>query len=404
MNSKTINIVISLLMYLPTCAFIPLELYLVLIGLTLYLNQEFLKDYFLGLINFKVIDKNFTLLLILSLVSFVYRLVDYQQWDSIKDIYSFVYLFPFTYIIAKTLKGRDEIFKYIIYFCIIEVGFSLLEYYMGVSTLFSFHKNYRIYENYDLLYRTRTYGLSINSSVLSFKYIYALVFLNITSFSKNRTILIELVLLIGSILTFGRIALIVVFAYLLLRLLDSIFVRKSFNLKEQIPFILIVLFFSVNPTWTYNQFTRNNIKVTQNRMDSDAVQNLQSKETDDDFEALDLTKEVGLDKIDMSGRNEIWNTFLTFSKDNIHFGNKGKKLMVGKYHAHNSFLEFFASFGVYVFLFMLFIFVRNINKDNYVFILALGLLGIGQYLFFWGVSLFDILIYYIFFFYKKNEN
>jgi len=404
MNSKVINIILALLIFLPTCAYVPLELYLVLIGMTVFMNRDFLKDYFVSLFKLKIKDENLTYLIVFCLIAFVYRLIDYQQWVSIKDVFSFVYLFPFTYIIAKTLKGRHDVFKYLIYFFILEVIVSLVEYYMGVSMIFSSHKNNRIYENYDLLYRTRTYGLSINSSVLSFKYIYGLILLNLVNFSKTKSILVEIVLLVGSVLTFGRIALIVVFVYLLLQLIDSLFVRKNFDFKRQTPFLLIVLFFSVNPNWSYRQFTRNNIEVHSNRIGSNDLEVLQDNTESNMYETLDLTKEIGLDKIDMSGRNEIWNAFLTFSVENFQMENKGKKLMIGKYHAHNSFLEFFASFGVYMFLFILFIFARNINKDNYVYILALGLLGLGQYLFFWGVSIFDILIYYLVFFYKKNEN
>lgn len=400
MNQKYLNIILALLIYLPTCAFVPLYLYLVLIVISIYLNIGFLQKFGANLLQGKIIDKNFTFLLVFALVAFIYRIIDYENWESIKDIYSFGYLFPFTYIIARLIKGREDILKYILYFIIIEVIISLIEYAFGVNTFYTSLKRYRIFESYDMLYFTRTFGLGSNSSLLSFKYIFGLILLSVIKFPKKTAIIYELTLLIGSIITFGRIALIVVFFFLILRLLDSIFIKKNVNLLSQIPFILIALFFTVNPSWTYNQFTRNDTVVSLGRIDIDEL----AENDIQDGETVTFTNGLGLGKVDMSGRNEIWNVFMTYIFEHPHLGNKGRKIMFGRYHAHNSFLELLASYGIYMFLFMLFIIFRNLSIHNYVFILTLGLLSIGQYLVFWGLSIFDILFYYLIFFYKKDEN
>jgi len=401
MNSKLLNLILALLIYLPTCIYIPLNLYFLLFAITLFINREFLKDFFVSLFKEKkIIDKNFALILLFTLFALILRLTDLPNWESIKDFYSFAYLFPLTYIIARTLKGRNDIFKYFIYFILIELTVSIIEYALGVNTLFHEYKRFRTFDSYDLLYFTRTYGLSPNSSGLSFKYIYGLILLDIVGFSKRKTIIIELLFLIGSVFTFGRIALVVVFFYLILRLLDILITKKRFELTKQIPFILIFIFFAANPTWTTKQFTRNGTIVNQSKFDEEELEeNDLTKE-----EMIKLTKKFGLDKLDMSGRNEIWNTFLTYSSENIQFGNKGKKLLFGRYHAHNSYIEFLASFGIYLFIFFAFIFLRNISSNNYVYLLTLGLLAMGQYLIFWGVSFFDIIFYYLIFFYKKDEN
>jgi len=60
MNSKVINIILALLIFLPTCAYVPLELYLVLIGMTVFMNRDFLKDYFVSLFKLKIKDENLT--------------------------------------------------------------------------------------------------------------------------------------------------------------------------------------------------------------------------------------------------------------------------------------------------------------------------------------------------------
>ncbi|MFK8038840.1 MAG: hypothetical protein AB8B74_11155 [Crocinitomicaceae bacterium] len=401
MNAKILNILLALLVYLPTCIFIPLNLYFVVFGIVIYLNFDFLRNYFSNLIRLKLIDKNFTYILLFSLVAFLLRLIDIESWHSTKDIYSFAYLFPLTYLIAKTLKGREDIFKYLIYFFIIEMLMSVVEYSMGINTVFSSSRRYRVFEQYDLLYFTRTFGLSPNSSGLSFKYIFGLILLGIVDFSKTKKIIIETIFIIGSILTFGRIALIVLLVFLLLRLFDELFLRKKVQIIRYLPLTLLILFFTVNPNWSVKQFTRGNTIVQNGR-----INDLDMLEDDklSDLEKLELTRMLGLDKIDMSGRNEIWNTFLTYSAKNIHFGNKGKKMLFGKFHAHNSFIELLASVGIYLFVFMIFIFARNVTHNNYVFILTILALAMGQYLIFWGTSFFDIIFYYLLFFYKKNED
>ena len=136
MDSKVINVILALLIFLPTCIYIPIEFYFLLIGLTVYLNRTFIKEYLLSLFKFKVIDKNFSFLILFSFIALLFRLIDYQNWESIRGIYSFAYLFPFTYIIARSVN--KEVLKYIVYLLVIESAVSILQYILGVNTFFKF--------------------------------------------------------------------------------------------------------------------------------------------------------------------------------------------------------------------------------------------------------------------------
>ena len=392
---------LALLIYLPTCAYIPLSLYLLLIAICVFLNHQFLTDFGLKLLRREgVTDKNFLYLTVFAAVGFILRLADIPNWESSRDIYSFVYLFPFTYIVAKTLKGRINVLKYLVYFTLLESGVAAYEYAIGVTTIFPNIKNYREFESYNLLYWTRMFGLSPNSSGLSIKYIYAMLLIPLVPFSQRWKIVLESIFVIASIFVFGRITLIVLLFYLVFREYDRIFVRKSFDWLKLVPLGILVLTFSVNPMWTAKQFTRNNIAIIQERLSGeDEVQALGEEQK------LQLTKKLGLDKIDMSGRNEIWNTFLSYSFKNIHGGHMAKKFMIGAYHAHNSYIQLLCSVGLYLTAFMMFILLRNLTWHNYVFVGTLMFLAMGQYLIFWGISMFDILFYYLLFIYRpKHES
>lgn len=401
MNTKLLNIILALLIYLPTCVSIPLEVYFLLMGLTIYLNREFLKGYILNLIKLKVIDKNFTYILSFSLVALIFRLFDYQNWESIKDIYSFAYLFPFTYVIAKSVN--TNVIKYVVYFLVFESVVSIVEYAYGVNTFFTFHKLYSEINHADLLYYTRVFGLSGNSSGLSIKLFIGVMLLNVLHLNKYKRIIFEVLMLTASVFVFGRIAIGAIIVFYLIKLISVVVTKNKFALYEFVSILLFVLFFSVNFTWTANQFTRNNKEVSTGRIKEHGGEFVDAAFVNGE-KVSNLTEDLGIDKIEMSGRNEIWNSFFNFSIKNLFVGNKAKKYMLGTFHAHNSFLEVLSSFGLIMFCGLMLIFGFNLSKINYVYVLAFLFISLGQYVLFWGVSFFDIIFYYLIFHFKvKNE-
>ena len=398
MNVKIVNLILALLIYLPSCAFVPLNLYLVLIGYAFYLNFNYLKQYVLNLLKFKIIDKNLTFFILLALLSLVLRVLDFNNWDGYKDFYSFAYLFPFTYIISKSVN--KEVLKYVIYFILIESVFAITEYICGVTTFFTSLSLYFEFTSYDLLYYTRVFGLSENSSGFSIKLFLGVLLLNIVSFGKVKRLVFELLIMMASVFVFGRIAMISILVFYILKLINSLLSKKKNIFVEYIPIILFVLFFSINFTWSVTQFTRNHSNVTSGRIELHGGESVSSN----DLVEGSFTENMGIDKIEMAGRNEIWNSYFNFSLDNLLLGNKAKKYMLGTYHAHNSYLEVLASFGILVFLSLSFIFAFNISKENYIYVLAILFISLGQYVIFWGISFFDIIFYYLAFHYKiKNE-
>jgi hypothetical protein len=401
MNKKFLNLILALLIYLPTCAFIPLNLYLVLIIFTLYLNFSHLKNYVLNLLKLKIIDKGLTFLIGFAFFAFVLRVIDYNSWESIKDFYSFGYLFPLTYIVARSIN--TDVLKYIIYFILIECIVSFAEYLYGTSTFFTSLNLYRVFENYDLLYYTRVFGLSENSSGLSIKLFFGVLILGAVNINLYKRMFIEILFLIASIVVFGRIAMMAILVFYVLKILSSLLQRNKIVFTDYIPIVLFVLFFSVNYSWSIAQFTRNNIEVSEGRISDHGGVVVQADLNKDELGNVSFTENIGIDKIEMSGRNEIWNSYFNFSMKHLYLGNRAKKYMLGSYHAHNSYLEILASFGVILFLGLLSVFAFNISKQNYIYVLAIMFISLGQYAVFWGVSFFDIIFYYLVFYYKSEN-
>ncbi|MGV6860638.1 MAG: hypothetical protein ACWA41_02650 [Putridiphycobacter sp.] len=389
----SLNIIIALLMYLPTLAFMPSWLYLLLIPIALVLNQNFILDFLKAIRQFKLADKYFAFFLLFALIALIFRLVDYPNWHSIKDFYSFAFLFPFTYLVAKMVANRPTIFKYIVYFVIVESIFGMIQYAFGVNSFFSSLKLYREFESYDMLYYTRIFGLSANSSGLTIKLIFGLLLLHKLDWSENWKKGVELLFLFTSIIAFGRIALIVVFVYFFLRLFDEIFIRKTFKFKTYIPFLIFFAVFAVNPVWTKNQFTRNEMKVSDHST-------FEGEEIEEEIEEIDMSllEELGLANVNMSGRTHIWLAYTTYGTKHYAMGYKGKKFMLGHVHAHNSYLEMYASFGAFMLLAIMVIIFSKINKSNFVIVGSILVLAFGQYIIFWGISIYDILFYSILFF------
>lgn len=423
------GLLLSLLMYLPTCAFMPSWIYLLLILCSVYLNVDFLKGYFSDLFKLTIRDNTFSFLLLFAFLALIFRIIDIPNWEGLKDLYSFAYLFPFTYIVARSVKQEEiKIINYLLIFISIEAVFSALEYVFGVSTFFTSLKLFREFDNYKTLYYTRVFGLSENSSGLSLKLFIGIILLNLSTFKKWTKIILEFLFLMASVLVFGRIVLLIIPIYYILKIIHSVLNKTKLSKENLAPFIVFSIVFIISPNWTKNQFTRYdmavattshhdlvsidtvlvNTNVTLNgnntlNSEKNKISNSNSHVNEDTNK--DLTSMIGVNKINMAGRNRIWNDFFEFGKNNLIFGNFGKKyLLNGKTHAHNSYLEMFASFGLIMILFFISIFIFKINTKNFYIIIPLFMLGFGQYFIFWGISFFDIIFYYLIFFNRRVLN
>lgn len=398
------DIITSILVYLPTCAFVPIWTFLLLIPVFLfrYKNEMVieLQEGFWG--SIKKLDKNFILLIIVALLAAVNRIAHFDETLGFRQLYSYFYLLPVTYIIAKLLNKR--VLAIMLGFLLFEIGVGIVEYVKGISSVYDGILNYYEFDVYSLLYNTRVFGLAYNSSIFSEKLFIAMLTLDylIKKPTKWKNIILFF-LLIGLILSFGRAIVLLTMGYLLFRSV-MLFVNKEYKDKQSIAFmsisVLFILFFVHDKDFFKQQFTRGNMQVAYTRLKKQEGAKQRKKNGKlmrGEFEEL-----IGVDKIEMSGRREIWEQYIDSIKKHPWFGNGSAKLMFGRYHAHNSYLQTLSSHGIFISLLFFVILLMNINKDNW--IIVLGILGLGliQYIVMWGVSYCDVILYYFLFHLKKT--
>lgn len=385
-NNKFYLFLIALLAYLPTCAFVPVELFLIFIPILFIhyrVNWSFIKQ-----INVKRLGRNEYLIISIVLLAGINRLLNWNYSnEGISGIYSYMYLLPLSYFISK-IYFRKEIFKFIIYFVLFEIAIAIIEYSLGISTIFKSLGTYREFDSYQMVYYTRTFGLSGNSSVFGLKIFMSLLLIDYLSFKKWTYTFLKICLFFGIFLTFNRAVMLISFLYFIFQIgkISIQFIKKSkVNYASLILNLLFFLFWFHNPTWFQSQFSRNNTQIKLGRLDNNP-----------DGIKLDLPD------IEMSGRREIWEAYLTFINDNLFFGNGSKKYMLGTYHAHNSFLEMISSNGIIISFLMLILIAININRFNYIIIVFFAMLSMGQYFILWGVSLSDI-VFFSFLFHNQKD-
>ena len=385
-NNKYYLFLIALLAYLPTCAFIPVEVYLLFIPLLLIhykVNWSFIKN-----IKLRHFGINECLIISIVVLAGINRITHWNYTsDGLSGLYSYIYLLPLTYFISKVFI-RIEIFKLIIYFVLFEIAFALVEYSLGISTIFRGLSNYRQFDSYQMIYYTRTFGLSGNSSIFGLKIFIALLLLDYLPLKKWIYIVLKVGIFVGIFLTFNRAVMLITFIYFgfsILKMGVQLIKKTKIKRAPLLLNLLFLLFWFHNPAWFQNQFSRNNTQVKMGR-----------------FEENPNGINLELPDIEMSGRKEIWEGYLTFTNDNLFFGNGSKKYMLGTFHAHNSFLEMISSNGIIISLLMLLLIALNLNRFNYIIIGFFLMLSMGQYFVLWGVSLADIIFFSFLFHYKKD--
>lgn len=357
---------ISLILYLSTTVFFSISLLVLVIPLVLIRYYLFLdeKKYFSEkeFVGYCVIGLSACFLLVLNVLHGPV-ISNVNEGSLLGDIPYIVFL-PLAFLLGKYLKFRDlRIIQVLIIF---EIIVGVVEYLAGVPTFFRNNTGVGELGDSGILYQSRVFGFSPNSSTLAAKIIYLATISIVVYKNKNKVGLFDklvvLFVLIGLFVTFNRTAIIAVFL--------SILVLFGFKLKNMMlltfPLIAVVIF-----KW-------------------DAI-------------SEQLTR--GRGTVDVSGRDQIFNYFYTFWTDNPLFGNFGTKLWWNSsgsiWHSHNSYLEFLASNGIIASLFLLIGWVLIFGRKTII-ILPILVFSVFQYGFLWGLSFYDVVMSAIIYSYVAN--
>lgn len=361
MKSKTQNKIYALLIYCTSFVLTP-QAYIYPIILLLGFWQ------FLNTVNNRLKKEDLLLLigLLISIIVFVfgYKYAINEDSKSILNTY-----IPYTVLIVSVVYFSRYLNKEIIYYlCLLllfEIGVGIIEFVLGIPFIFapSAGTGETEYGSTDLLYFNRVFGLSSAVSVFAQKVLITLVLIHYIDFSiKVRRILLFF-LLIGFLVSFNRTAIVSGVLFLLLYYFRKINIKRiTVGLIGLMGIIYLV--FS-NLEIIIQQFFR------------------------------------GKTEIDYSGRDNIFDFFVSFIKDNFLWGNYVQKLWYKPtanelYHAHNTYLETIASTGIIISFFLFsFIFFTAKRRKTFLYIAPFLIYSMSQFGFFWGISLLDIIFFYL---------
>lgn len=234
--------------------------------------------------------------------------VNYEK--SMLGSFPYVVLIFSALCVGMAFRKRDLLIVLLLIF--IEIFVAIAEYLVGTHSFFSVeYRGQTQIGDTGLLYYNRVYGLSQNSSAYAFKVLVGFAILTAIKPEITRRTLIICggILLVGFLTSFNRTAII------------AAVIGFSFNYLRN---------------WRALFFSCMVVGVVAFYYLSTIVEN--------------VTRGKG--ELDLSGRDYIFNEFLSVFLQSPYFGNAAQKVWLeideSLYHAHNSYLEFLTSNGMFI--------------------------------------------------------
>jgi hypothetical protein len=353
----------------------------------------------------------------ITVLSLFNKIINGHDILCASDYYASFYLLPGLFLCSKLLKN-PLFYKTLILITAVEVLLGVVQYFMGIRTFFSGLGSQYI-TNYSLLYDSRVYGLSSNSSMLAYKAFLALLLIDVAPIRKSfLEWLLRVVLVIGILLSFSRSVVLVMIVYFFIQVIYLLIkYRKEawgVSVFQSAALCLGLTLIFLSPL---------KMQLTRNEMQAEKTSGLELKEEDHpkncaESHALPMSKgETDPEKMKLgdkllvnngmqtSGRKQIWLNYINFIEDHFWVGNGSDKLMLlswhpvlQKYklvHAHNSFIQLLATNGIVLFMMYMVLFVSLFRKTNLIPLIAIVLYSVANYGVFWGFSYMD-LVFFIF--------
>lgn len=357
---------IALILFLSTTVFVPIYIVLSIIPLLVIRERIIFKN------NIFFTKKELLGFLIIGFSGFLITFLNIYYGAVVSNINDKGILGEFPYLLlifiallfSKLITQKDlRLIQFLIMF---EIFVGVLEYIAGVPTFFKNPTGMMELSDTGILYQSRVFGFSSNSSNLAAKIIY-LATISIMFVKANGKFLfwdkfVVFFILVGLFVTFNRTAII--------SILFSYFILFGFRFKNIILFVFPILI-AIYLKWDsiVNQLTR------------------------------------GRGEVDLSGRDKIFDYFYNFWIENFFLGNYGTKLWWNSsgsiWHSHNSYLEFLASNGFLVSFFFIIGWMLIFGRKTII-VLPILIFSCFQYGFLWGFSFYDILIFSIIYIYIKK--
>ena len=398
--------------------------YLLLPFAIILFNLKRLYNFRVNFSKNKTVRNYIVLIIIYVSASYTNKLINGHPIISLKDYYASFLLFPLLLFTASLLEFK-KVFKYFMYWVVLECLIAFTEYSFGVRSFF-IENVASINKSSDFLYDHRVNGLSIRSSVFALKLLVAVIsieFIRLNNWFKN---LLKTILFIGILFSFNRALIISLLLFWFILFAYHLF--KKFELKNFISKgTNLILFAGV-----FIVFANHNILVEMKKKNPEKKQlELKFKNETTALSFADISEaprtlyypqmKVGneldttavLNKlfysstkgINTSGRTLIWMNYIQFIGEHKWFGFGSDKLLfkaidqdekkIKLIHAHNSFLQLLASNGIIISFLFLGILFFIWTKKNLLLLIPILLYSCFQYGIFWGFSLLDVFFFSI---------
>lgn len=274
-----------------------------------------------------------------------------------------------SFIVAYYIEEKD--IELLVKFILIESAVVIVEYFLGINTILFWSEDFKKFGSFSILYNSRPFGLSANSSIIAVKIFLSILLIDYFELFKNKRQIFFWIFLGAIILTFPRTILVVIVAYYFLKYISAI--KLTLKVKQRLLIISLAMILL-----------------------SSIIAVLGAKKIEDKLYSQ-FTR--GGKKIELSGRPQIWAQYMDFIKSHKFFGNYSQKLEIevfkgkGKQHAHNSFIQILANHGLIIAVLFIILLICNIDRNNYIYVFVLVIYSLFQYGIFWGISITDIILF-----------
>ena len=363
---------LGLLIFLPTLFLVPHYAHLLAIPYLLVTQYDKIKPLLRGDLSGITTNKVLLFLILFCVLAMLNNVFHLPEEYSLGTIMPYYILTILTYFIAVSLTRND--LKVLSLLIGIEAVVMIFEFFMGVNTIFTFHPKYEEFTNETLLYFTRPFGLSDNSSGMALKLMVGLLLLDICKLRSRLYNVVFLLILVGIIISFNRTVMVALLCYYAFKFAGMVFFTPQLA-KTQLKVFVVVAVASIAALIYLSIFQETIL--------------------------MQVTKGSG--NIELSGRDAIWSFYMDFLANNPLFGNGSYKLAPSGmgdrvyYHAHNSFLQILGNHGLVLGLLYFGFVLSQVRMWNLLVVGIIFIFSMAQYGIFWGISTFDIFLFLVLF-------
>lgn len=364
------NLLIALLLVLPSFAFVPLYVYLLLVPLLI--TKDTKLDF-----NFYII----MLIILLCVINMVLNLKVLMLDFKYASIIPYTVFMFISYLFGKHVD--EKVFHYLLVFISLEIFVGVAEYIAEVKTFFpSLAKNISGEAPFGykgLFYYKRVAGLSGNSSTFAYKIFVGFLLLHYLKLKGRKYLIFTAIFATGLVITFTRSVILATSIFFVLVNIHHVkdFLNDLLSKKFKLLYILLALGILVFIAATISKWSELYFQLNR-----------------------------GMEDADLSQRDVVLSKYYEFLKTNPIFGNGSYKLWMNingeLFHGHNSFLQTFATHGFLIGLLFVYLAFRNMNRHNFYYLIPILVLSMFQYLIFWGVSFMDLIFF--FFLLRSKDN